>query len=177
MFTNFKFYILANSHVQCVDYNFVYNFQIVTNRFGGFTVDFDVYTVAYILKKLKMKRKLNVLSVHVKLAILERLNKGEGAEKLAAEFNVGTSSISDWKKQREALDREAQNMTIQEQKKRKTLKKSYFEDVDEVTFMWFMQRRNRGMPITGPMIQFKAREFFKKMYGAIKEKLESFLRD
>ena len=54
-----------------------------------------------------MKRWRNVLSVHDRLAILVRVSKGEDPEKLAAEFNIGTSSIFDRKKQREALERES----------------------------------------------------------------------
>lgn len=112
-----------------------------------------------------LKRKRNVLSVGDKLDAVNRLLKGETPNKLAAEFNVGTSTISDWKKNRVKLEQQARSLTAPELKKIKTIKSSYYEDLDEVLFIWFCQQRNLGMPISGPMIQSKAQEFFKKMYG------------
>uniref|UniRef100_K7F690 HTH CENPB-type domain-containing protein n=1 Tax=Pelodiscus sinensis TaxID=13735 RepID=K7F690_PELSI len=47
-------------------------------------------------------------------------------------------------------------------KDRKTTKKCEYEKVSEALFLWFTQQRDKGMPITGPILQEKALIFQKE---------------
>lgn len=111
------------------------------------------------------KRRKNVLSVYVKLDAINRLDKGELPTKLAAELNVGISTISNWKTGREKLEKKARTLSAPEQKKQKICGTSYFEDLENVLFAWFTQQRFQGIPLDGSMIRAKALQFAKKMYG------------
>ena len=56
------------------------------------------------------KRRRVVLTLEQKLAILDRLKKGESQEKLASEYGAGRSMISDIKKSEEKLKSYASTM-------------------------------------------------------------------
>jgi hypothetical protein len=45
---------------------------------------------------------------------------------------------------------------------RKTMKKCEYEKVSEALFLWFTNQREKGMPITGPILQQKAPIFQKE---------------
>ena len=110
-----------------------------------------------------MTRKHNTLSVYNKLEVLKRLDNGETAKMLAEEFKVGTSTISDWKKNRNKLEEFAKSSSEEAIKNRKTTKTSKLDDLDKAVYIWFCQERLRGSPITGPMVQEKAKEMNEKL--------------
>lgn len=63
------------------------------------------------------------------------------------------------------LENFAQSLAVPELKKLKPMKSSTFDDLDKVLFSWFSQNRSYGLPISGPMVQFKAQQLHKKLYG------------
>ena len=50
------------------------------------------------MKIMSTKRKNIVVTMKKRLEALTRIDKGESLKNIAAEFGVGTSTISDWKK-------------------------------------------------------------------------------
>ena len=50
-------------------------------------------------------------------------------------------------------------------KKRNTLKKESLEDVEKATYLWFLQERGRGTPISGPILAEKALQFHRRLHG------------
>uniref|UniRef100_A0A1B6BY84 HTH CENPB-type domain-containing protein n=1 Tax=Clastoptera arizonana TaxID=38151 RepID=A0A1B6BY84_9HEMI len=113
---------------------------------------------------MSAKRKHITLSLSEKLAVLQRLDKGESLQKIAKELNVGVTTIKDWRKNRK--DIESHTMTIDGEnalKNRKTLKKPKLELLDSALWMWFSQERRKGTPISGPIIKEKAIILHKKL--------------
>uniref|UniRef100_A0A1B6LKS3 HTH psq-type domain-containing protein n=1 Tax=Graphocephala atropunctata TaxID=36148 RepID=A0A1B6LKS3_9HEMI len=111
------------------------------------------------------KRKHITLSLAEKLALLERLDKGESVQKVAREVGVGVTTVKDWRKNRKSL--ESHTMTIDSSEKglkmRKTLKKPASEILDNAyLWIWFEQERRKGTPLSGPIIKEKALLLYKK---------------
>ena len=112
------------------------------------------------------KRKRAVLTLDSKREILERLAKGTKPSLLMKEFNCGKATISDIKRNKERILSYISTMeTSSGAKKRKTLKKEFYEDVEKATYLWFLQERSRGTPISGPILAEKALQFYRRLHG------------
>ncbi|GBM57218.1 Jerky [Araneus ventricosus] len=106
------------------------------------------------------KRKHVTLTLNQKLEIIKRLEKGDNRNILMNEFNIGSSTIYDIKKQKDELMKFAsQSVTTEKLASRQTLKKPKLEQLDSVLFKWFSAERSEGKPVTGPMIVEKAKKF------------------
>ncbi|GFV94781.1 jerky-like protein [Trichonephila clavipes] len=100
------------------------------------------------------KRKSNVLNIETKLEILNRLAKRESEASLAQFYNVGKSTISDIKKNRETILNSASKLDSEDgSKKRKTTREANDVVLDRALYLWFSQRRReqRG-PDIGPSV-------------------------
>lgn len=112
------------------------------------------------------KRKRIVLTVKEKLDAIQRIDKGESVQKICAELNVGKSTVNDWRRNRLSLQDFCTNVeTDKVLDNRKTLKKPTHEMVDDALWLWFMQERRRGTPISGPILKEKAMFFHSKIEG------------
>ena len=106
------------------------------------------------------KRKHVTLTLNQKLEIIKRLEKGENRNVLMNEFNIGSSTIYDIKKQKDELMKFAsQSVTTEKLASRQTLKKPKLEQLDSVLFKWFSAVRSEGKPVTGLMIVEKEKKF------------------
>lgn len=95
---------------------------------------------------------------------MKRLQAGESAKKVASEMGVGTSTVSDWKKSREKIEKWCSNQASSSGiKKCKMMKTAVNDKVNEALFLWFTQCRSKGLPVTGPILQEKALQFNKKI--------------
>ena len=105
---------------------------------------------------MSAKRKRVVLSMSQKLRIIERLDKGEKAVELSAEYSVGKSTIAAIKKSKHELREFVAGMEeYQGTEKCHTMKVSSDENMDKAVFTWFVQERERGSPISGPIVKQK----------------------
>lgn len=105
----------------------------------------------------KPKRKHTTISIKDKVEVLQRLEKGEIVKALCLEFGVGESTIKDWmKKKTEFSEFMSSTLSLTSIEKRKTLKNSSFKDVDEALYLWFLQQRQLGTPLDGPILQAQA---------------------
>ena len=50
-------------------------------------------------------------------------------------------------------------------KKRKTLKKKHYEDVEKATYLWFQQEHARGTPISGLILCEKELQFYCRLHN------------
>jgi hypothetical protein len=109
------------------------------------------------------KRKKVVVSMEQRLEALQRLDKGENIKKVAEEHGVARVTVGDWKKKRSEIEKWCSARASNEGLKgRKTMKKCEYEKVSEALFLWFTQQREKGVPITGPLLQEKALVFHKE---------------
>lgn len=118
-------------------------------------------------KQTSSKRKRNVLSIETKLKIIEELKKGASAVSLSVKYDVPRTTINDLKKDSSKIEEFASRMeTLDGQpKKRKTMKSATNGTVDTAVWLWFVQKRSEGVPLSGPMVCEKAILFNEKMNG------------
>lgn len=112
----------------------------------------------------KAKRKHVTLTIHQKLDIIRRLEKGENRNNIMTEFNIGSSTIYDIKKQKQNLEKfVSESASVKSLDIRQTLKKPKLDTLDSVLYTWFSAKRAEGKPITGPMIIEKAKVFHREL--------------
>ncbi|GFT06791.1 jerky protein homolog [Trichonephila clavipes] len=109
------------------------------------------------------KRKRDVLNIQTKLEILNRLAKKESEASLTQFYNVGKSTIFDIKKSRESILNFASKLDSKDGlKRRKTMREANDAVLDRALYLWFSQRRSKGVPISDPMLYEKTLELNEK---------------
>lgn len=101
-------------------------------------------------------KKRKVLSLEDKAAILDAVSEGERKKDVAARFGIPASSLSTILGSKDAI-RNA--MKAGTSSKKKKLKSSTYPDVDKAVFTWFLDMRAQNVPISGAVLQQKARDF------------------
>lgn len=110
------------------------------------------------------KRKHVVVTIEKRMEALSKIDKGESLKNIAAEFGVGTSTVSDWKKNRNRIEDFCFKMISKDSlDNRCKAKKAKLETLDDALFVWFCAERERGLPISGPVIQQKALSLNQKL--------------
>lgn len=116
------------------------------------------------------KRKRVLLTMNEKLQIVNRLEAGETITKLAKEFGIGVSTVGDMKRNAEKIKKFSVTLdkatTSDSAKSRKTMKTADDQELDNVLFRWFIQKRSEGVPLSGPMIKEKALILNSKLGGS-----------
>ncbi|KAK9686916.1 Tc5 transposase DNA-binding domain [Popillia japonica] len=107
------------------------------------------------------KRPHTTLIIREKIAILDRLEKGESATSLAQCYWVGKSTITDIKRNKNRLRNFAR--TESGPGKRKTLRQPEYPHMENALHTWFLQQRLKNAPISGSLLAEKAKFFFKEM--------------
>uniref|UniRef100_A0A1B6GQ91 HTH CENPB-type domain-containing protein n=2 Tax=Cuerna arida TaxID=1464854 RepID=A0A1B6GQ91_9HEMI len=119
-----------------------------------------------VLKMSDKKRKWCFVSMDMKLDTLKRIDNGESVNKVASELNVGRSKVIGWKKTRTEIESWCSKRLCTESiVERKSMKTSEYEKVGEALFQWFRIQRDKGTPITGPILQKKALHFYNEFKG------------
>lgn len=114
--------------------------------------------------KANSKRKRVVLTITQKLDIIRRLEKGQNKQELMRMFNIGSSTLYDIKSQKEKLMAFASSAeTSKASDDRKTLQQPKHEKLDKTLYQWFLLKREEGVPISGPLLIEKARDFSQKL--------------
>ncbi|KAF9406214.1 hypothetical protein HW555_006627, partial [Spodoptera exigua] len=106
------------------------------------------------VKKMSSQRR-KAFTIEEKGAIICRLENGESNSCLAKEFGVGHSTISMIFKNKNRIKQSFNSNVL----KPKRLRKSRQENVDQALIQWFINMRNKGIPVSGPMLQEKANGF------------------
>lgn len=110
------------------------------------------------------KRKRVVLTLKEKMDICARLEKGESRKALTQEYNVGMSTLYDIKAHKAQLLRFfASSDSNKALERRRTLHTPKLEHLDRVLYEWFLGRRAEGVPVSGPMLIEKAKDFYEQM--------------
>ena len=108
---------------------------------------------------MSTKRKRAALSIKDKQIIISRLDKGEKGTNLAQEFGISKQQISDIRKNKDKILKFTDSIETSEGLKRKSLKLADDEQLDKALYTWFIQQRSTGAPISGPLLQEKAKHF------------------
>lgn len=113
---------------------------------------------------MSAKRKRVVITIEQKLEAVKRVENGELLRTVAADLGVGISSVSVWVKSKSKLEEYCAKMP-----NRKSMKPSEYEQVNEALFLWFSQAREKGMPISGPILMEKAKLLAEMMGDSYKD--------
>lgn len=110
----------------------------------------------------KPSRKRKVITLEKKLAIISELSKGKSQRFVS---DVAKSTIADiWKVREKIMLHVAANDNPSFAKKRCIIKQPHFDKLDKACYMWFMQQRSKGAPVSGPVLQEKALQLFPDLY-------------
>lgn len=101
---------------------------------------------------MSSKRKRVVITIKQKLEAVRLVENGSLLRNVAADYGVGISTVSDWVKSKSKLLQHSSKIP-----NRKTMKPAEYEKINEALFLWFTQQRVKGMPLSGPIIQEKAK--------------------
>ena len=85
------------------------------------------------------------------------MDKGEKGTNLAQEFAITKRQISDIRKNKDKISKFTDSIKTSEGLKRKSLKLADDEQLDKALYAWFIQQRSTGTPISGPLLQEKAK--------------------
>ena len=114
----------------------------------------------------KAKRSHKTLTIEQKLELLDKIGKVSYTI-LCEEDGVGRSTITDLKKKEASLREYKRKLTDQGVKSpAKVMKLGKDEELETTLFLWFKQRRENGVPITGAILQAKARELHQRLCEA-----------
>lgn len=110
-------------------------------------------------------RKRKRLSIEDKVKIIEKLNRGADHKSIMQEYGIAKSTVADIQKSGDKILSFANSSdSTFSFTKRKSMKKSTYEDVDKALLQWFNQERAIGRYISGPMLAKQAK-FFYKAFG------------
>ncbi|KAH6948811.1 hypothetical protein HPB50_026545 [Hyalomma asiaticum] len=98
--------------------------------------------------------KRKALDISTKRVILDELAQGAKNCELVKKYGVSKSTISTILKNKDKIISANANSTD-----RKRLRRATYADVEEVLLKWFVDARARNIPISGPMMLAKAKDF------------------
>ena len=101
------------------------------------------------------KRKHVEVTLKIKYEALQELEKGKSAKEVAAKFNVPGSTLSTWKKNKEKIYDTFKTSSLSRQR----VKVGAYENVNQALLKWFTSMRENNIPINGPLLLEKSREF------------------
>ena len=85
-----------------------------------------------------------------------RLQKGESQRKLAEQYGVSKTTISNIKKNEHSIINSVESNCSQNRKRK--IRKAENEEVNNIMLEFFIKCRAQNIPVTGPMLQAKAAE-------------------
>ena len=115
-----------------------------------------------------VKRKKVVLTLEEKLDVLQLLEKGTSYTLVAEKYGIGRSTVADIKKSKSKLlsyKKKTLDMgRLKATEERKAMKLGTFEKLDEALYIWFRQQREKNIPVSGSLLQEKARILYERLY-------------
>jgi len=123
-------------------------------------------------------QKVNALSLQEKVEVIKMKEKQPklSLRDIASIFKCGHTQVSNTLKKKEAILKQYEENKC---RSRKRLKKSTPNDeINDLTWEWFCKARSKGIPISGPILQMKAKMFADSLqvekFSASNGWLESF---
>lgn len=108
------------------------------------------------------KVKKSNLSLEQKVEIIQQLERGVMAKRIAQNFGVVESAISYIKKNKTKILASVAD-SVQDIKK-KTLHKPQYEEMENQLYKWFEFQRSKQCPLSSDLIKAKAKDIFRKVY-------------
>ncbi|XP_064462137.1 tigger transposable element-derived protein 6-like [Ornithodoros turicata] len=101
-------------------------------------------------------RKRKIITLEDKAKILEAVGNEEKKKDVAERYGIPQSSLSTILKAKDSILDGLKKGTSSQCKR---LKGAMYDDVDKAVYSWFMETRAQNVPITGAVLQQKAKDF------------------
>lgn len=105
-------------------------------------------------------RKLQTLSLTVKFEILCKIEQGKKQSEIAKEYGIPRTTVTTFVRNKEKILSAFQSCA---EPSRKRLRTSDFKDVENATLLWLRSARKNLVPLSGAILQEKARQFAKAL--------------
>ena len=119
-------------------------------------------------KSNPLKRKRVVLSLDHKLSVCDMVRQKRSKVDIMAKFNIARRTLNDICKSEDNLRKfkgvKNETGTSSSFSKLKSMKIGSYKELDTALYIWFCQKRELGIPITGPILMEKAQYFFNRLY-------------
>ncbi|NXG09592.1 TIGD5 protein, partial [Sakesphorus luctuosus] len=112
--------------------------------------------------KLSLRR---AYSIKDKLRAIERVKKGERQASVCRAFGVPGGTLRGWLKDEAKLRWFLEQLGGEVGTQRKKMRLANEEEIDRAVYAWFVALRQRGIPLSGPLIQAQAEAFARQIYG------------
>lgn len=111
-------------------------------------------------EKQSLKRKITTKSLEEKYKALKDIESGVAKKDVATKYGIPKSTLSTWVKSKEKI-----TAAFEDGKSPKTmkLKGAGFDALDKAIYKWFMNARERNVPISGALLKEKAVLFAKEL--------------
>ncbi|GFW20788.1 tigger transposable element-derived protein 1 [Trichonephila clavipes] len=112
---------------------------------------------------MEKKNQRQSISLETKIAILDRLGKGEGSTAIGKHFNLGESIVRAIKKNEAAVRKSVISGTKLSTKFASYIRDVLLERTERAIAIWIEEQVQRRIPVSGYLIQEKALQFYKSM--------------
>ncbi|KAG2458331.1 TIGD4 protein, partial [Polypterus senegalus] len=107
------------------------------------------------------KRKLKTLSIAENVTVIRAVKKGDKKKaEIAKQFGIPTSTLSTFLKEKEKILKLYSEKSCGHQKR---MSECEYPVIEQCVLKWFVQPRNRNIPIDGKLLQAKGEEFAKEL--------------
>jgi transposase-like protein len=103
----------------------------------------------------KQRKQRKTYTVDAKLKIIKEILKAPSQASVAKKYDISTSTLNDWCKNREKFLEMASRGENLEAKRIDN--NEFSKELNKRVFTWFLYMRERNSPVEGPMLQEKAR--------------------
>lgn len=111
------------------------------------------------------KRKRRVITLEKKLEIIGEIQKGQSQRRVSELYDIPKSTVADIWKDREKIENFVSASDCPSfAKKRHIVRKAVFEKLDQACYLWFIQQRSKGAPLSGPILKKQALQLFPLIY-------------
>ncbi|GFS49758.1 tigger transposable element-derived protein 1 [Trichonephila clavipes] len=111
----------------------------------------------------KKKHQIQSISLETKIAILDRLGKGEGSTVIGKHLNLGESTVRAIKKNEAAIRKSVISGTKLSTKFASYTRDVLLERTERAIAIWIEEQFQRRIRVSGYLIQEKALQFYKSM--------------
>ncbi|XP_069684553.1 tigger transposable element-derived protein 4-like [Periplaneta americana] len=115
-----------------------------------------VWNITKPIKASSEKKKGEVLSLKLRVEVIRESSNGLSQRALALKFNCSKTQIQNILKDKDRLLREWRDGGGQFPRRKR---RQRHENVNNFVWEWFKEARTKGLPLSGPILQEKAREF------------------
>ena len=133
---------------------------------------FNILQSTYLVKKMDKtakKRKRVQLTIENKLKVCELVKNNVPKAVIMSQFSIVKSTLNDilWRKEKfKKIKSKKEELGLSGSAKTvKKVEEGVFDKLDSALYIWFRQEREKGCPVTGPILLEKASEFHRLIYG------------